>query len=1480
MNSVRSVLVSVILFAGAGPPSAAATFLAASGISEERTSQGAAAAETEGETLDALAAKMATPARPRLASPVAETPDAIYRVFLHIGSGAEFHVAREFGLDLVAPGTHLVEVDLATLVELRRHGFRFSVVGGTSRFKLAPELVQGAARFPLVNASDPVSPRGSDDTGQISLSSGAADMTIDDNTGFAQGYRLRDASAPAGAQVTNLRYRTRIADGGDGDFWCGDYEIWLFSGDFAFEQRVYDNLGGATDGGYDDDAADDADIYLNWRSTSFFDGEDPNQWWGILIHDNLSGDDGLMNYVEFEIDWETPSTGDGYEPDDEWYEAWVHPHNYTSAFRSIDPLGDRDWITFTLSATSDVVVETLGASGDTELWLYDGSVTQIAYDDDSGSGLFSRISRSALPAGTYYARVEEFGDNQVISEYGISLSVQAAGLADLRASSYTSFSDTVQEGDAFWVEATIDNDGTGTAGPSHVRFYLSIDNDFDTSDDQEILPERSVIGLGAGGSTEVRWDFTFPDVLDATSYLVWLVFEVDSRNEVEESDENNTFKAIDTAYLTVWEPVDLQALDVYFRTQPGGGGAVVADPAVGTQVYPHLEYDVDAENALAGPTWKIELSTTLLCEDTSSTAAGDYVGWCTSPWTVSAGLHSLHGAVDPDDVTRETNESNNDIFRNYSIGTPDIRVSPLALHFSQPGTSGDQAATAPNALVRSDRPVLRLKHGSVDAGAHATVVGSALGRRHLLLQFRQLLDPAERMALEQKGVRILRYVPELAYWASVPPGSGNLVDVLTEGGGLLAAWHPAAELKTSRSALQGEFPPDVRWTDGTVLVHIRVFEDVPRADALAAFEQLRGATVVQEVYPGTYAVRLPEETVPAAAGTEIVEWVEPAPGPVEPHNMVAAQRIRVDHLHDPPYGLDGVGVNVGVWDEGSVDSHPDFGSRRTLHDAAATSYHSTHVAGTIGGSGAGDADATGMAPAAEIHSWDWSSDELEMRNEAPGVGLALSNHSYGHITGWWHDGSSWIDTGATGFGDYGLPASEWDDVVFDTGLLVFKSAGNDRNDGPDWPTGPRMDGPFDCIATNGNAKNIVTVCATQDDDSMTIFSSWGPSDDGRVKPDLCANGLGLWSTAPGGSYGSSSGTSMSSPSAAGAASLLFELFRSLNFSDPDPHLVKALMIDGARDLGRTGPDYEFGWGLINAEASADRIREGDWDLGLVSSTGEEAAWSLNLPAGAMQLKATIAWTDPAGSPAAAQALVNDLDLLLVEPGGGLVRPWTLDGAAPNLSATRGVNTVDNVEQVVVDGPVAGDWTIRVLGGAVAMGPQVFAVVAEGLGSTASPPGSQSFTIYNDGTTTLDVTGIALNQPGSWIDWSPKAPFSVVPGGNRRIDVSVDFSSAPEGSSTRRLIVSSNDPDENPYPGGVDLEVETPSDCNLHLSAQVVDDVQVFTACEVLSAGDAFAIVLPGDVTFRSGRVIVLRDGFSVGLGAEFKAVIDPSLSVD
>jgi len=216
------------------------------------------------------------------------------------------------------------------------------------------------------------------------------------------------------------------------------------------------------------------------------------------------------------------------------------------------------------------------------------------------------------------------------------------------------------------------------------------------------------------------------------------------------------------------------------------------------------------------------------------------------------------------------------------------------------------------------------------------------------------------------------------------------------------------------------------------------------------------------------------------------------------HNEDAAGTVSTDEVQpggSAGLSLDGTGMVAGEWDGGDVrTTHQEFnntGSSRVtdMDGSTGISNHATHVAGTIiaGGVSTG---AEGMAFNADLNAYDWASDFSEMANAASG-GLLLSNHSYGYVTGWNWDGSQWVWHGDTGvstdedyrFGFYGIWSQQDDQIAYDAPYyLICKSAGNDRGDGPSSGPYPQDGAPngYDCIGWRGNAKNILTIGATQD----------------------------------------------------------------------------------------------------------------------------------------------------------------------------------------------------------------------------------------------------------------------------------------------------------------------------------------------------------------------------------------------------------------
>ena len=257
-------------------------------------------------------------------------------------------------------------------------------------------------------------------------------------------------------------------------------------------------------------------------------------------------------------------------------------------------------------------------------------------------------------------------------------------------------------------------------------------------------------------------------------------------------------------------------------------------------------------------------------------------------------------------------------------------------------------------------------------------------------------------------------------------------------------------------------------------------------------------------------------------------------------------------------------------------------------------------------------------------------------------------------------------------------------------------------------------GGYDTLSQFMVAKNILAVGAVADipggytapaDVQVTAFSSFGPTDDGRIAPHVVANGANLFSSIATNdtAYDSFSGTSMAAPSVSGSLNLWTELYEQLHpaASPMWASTRKGIAIHTADEAGsQPGPDYRHGFGLFNAASGATLIDDNSdsttrpfiKEVSLVD--GDFIEFGVR-SIGGEPLRVTICWTDPAGTPPADSVdptnsmLVNDLDLRVTQ-GTDDHFPWRLDGANPTAAATRnGDNDVDNVEQVVIDAPGAG-----------------------------------------------------------------------------------------------------------------------------------------------------------------------------------------------
>lgn len=592
--------------------------------------------------------------------------------------------------------------------------------------------------------------------------------------------------------------------------------------------------------------------------------------------------------------------------------------------------------------------------------------------------------------------------------------------------------------------------------------------------------------------------------------------------------------------------------------------------------------------------------------------------------------------------------------------------------------------------------------------------------RHIIVQFEKPLTEKDKAYLAEKGLKLLDYLPHFAYTAKVsgiPDESIYTETGVRWIGPVEPAYKISPRLVLSDIRNQAQHKPE----------RVRLFIVFhPDEDFKFQAEQLNkdyGIDILGfEPTTNGVDVVMSDTLYNIIAGIDAVLWMEPALFFPEEHNNASRVNIGAETLQTIPYNLDGSGVIMALWDGGQVDAnHPDFDSRVTPMDSSAITTHATHVTGTILGSGwESDGLYRGMAPAAEILSYLWWTTSAELYQECVNAitvrDADLGTNSWGFGVG---DPATQSSCETT-LGNYFAVCATIDNIVRgDAGkpFDIVWSAGNQRSDATKYCGS--LGWTYNTVNPLACAKNVIAVGAINaNDDSMTDFSSWGPTDDGRIKPDVVAPGcqtdddLGVTSCQEGSGYTTLCGTSMSVPSVSGLLALMKQSWQNKFGGLPLlPSTVKGIIINTAVDLGKPGPDYQFGHGKVDGVRAVDKLVVGEPSF--VESeiyTNDVHLYYLNLTEPVDKLKVTLVWDDPGGTVNSSLHLKNDLDLALLDPAYNEAYPWILDKNNPENIATRDIDRINNVETVEVDNPASGIWKARVSGFNIPVGPQKYSII--------------------------------------------------------------------------------------------------------------------------------------------------------------------------
>ena len=565
---------------------------------------------------------------------------------------------------------------------------------------------------------------------------------------------------------------------------------------------------------------------------------------------------------------------------------------------------------------------------------------------------------------------------------------------------------------------------------------------------------------------------------------------------------------------------------------------------------------------------------------------------------------------------------------------------------------------------------------------------------YTLIQFNKLPDAAERQALAQEGILLYDYIPNNTFLAEI---TGQLAPGQLKRNTIAGVYTLDAKTKIAPS-LGKQLGESMQ--DPDKLIAVSFYGNIDKATAMAELQQAGAQIAETKIQPAhVIFIKATATAVQKIASLPFVAYVsnqQMKPVALNYKNR-GAHSINVIGA-TAGRNLQGANVTLGIGDDGDASTNMDFSGRLINRNPAPAATHATATMGAMAGAGLINPRNKGMAPKATIIGQYFSDILVNSPYYVADYDMVITNNSY-------HS----APLGCAGQGDYDVLSNYVDaQMTNDPTLLHLFASGNDGSQ-----TCSPYATSFATIKSGfQTGKNVLTVGAV-DNAAYTIasFSSRGPVDDGRLKPEIVAGGWAITSTAPNNGNTTQYGTSLSSPAVAGSLGLLYERYRQLHGANPTSALIKAVTCNGADDLGNAGPDYTFGFGNLNALNAVEALENNTYFTGTMGNGGS-ATFNINgVPAGTAQIKILLYYNDRPATPYAATTLVNNLDLTVTAPTATVHYPLILDPSAANVNnvAVEGIDSRNNIEQVVINNPPAGNFIVTVSGTSVPQGPQDFVV---------------------------------------------------------------------------------------------------------------------------------------------------------------------------
>ncbi|RQO32506.1 hypothetical protein DBR32_02580 [Taibaiella sp. KBW10] len=560
---------------------------------------------------------------------------------------------------------------------------------------------------------------------------------------------------------------------------------------------------------------------------------------------------------------------------------------------------------------------------------------------------------------------------------------------------------------------------------------------------------------------------------------------------------------------------------------------------------------------------------------------------------------------------------------------------------------------------------------------------AAYQKQYLLLSFDRILTAEQRKAVESIGIVLKDWYPGNGYISRMPEldKSLNALEELSnrELIPLSGITDLPAIIKIS-TALTG-FLDQQALFGKAIMISVYDTADMP---LLTEYLKQLGLQYTREAYCGDNAIvikNISKENLTSITSLSFVASAEVYAGTPEDEwafKLFSNQVLPVNYQYT--LGASGNGVYFGNYETFGVDTAYDFNMKGRQHPqffGTDVNGHGTSCAAIVGAANNyNEFEDRGMAPGVTSLYVDWYN-IAESRYLNDNIKPMVSNHSVG-----WSAGQV----------SYNNDARQLDRITRSLGgYLHSYSAGNNGDSGPFNGYSAGWANLTGDIKVN---KNNFTVHSAARPGEHHEWTNNGPTADGRLKPDVCAEG--------------GEGSSYASPGVMGLAAILYEVYTNTYNTAPRSDVVKAVILNTAYDIDKKGIDFKTGFGTINPIRAKRTIEQQRILTGVMPQGSAGAAqYVLNVPAGTSEARFMLYWHDYQGASGAVKALVNDLDMYLVAPTGDTLRPWVLNPTPSTVYdlPLRKKDTLNNVEQVTIDNPLAGNYTVYVNGTVVPQGPQ-------------------------------------------------------------------------------------------------------------------------------------------------------------------------------